>query len=175
MGSMVQGRAAPVTRHHDHTLHALRSIASLELAKGLIVLFAAIAILFLMHRDLWDVADGLLHLLHISPDGHFAQRFLDWADTLTQAKLWLVAGGALAYSILRFFEAYGLWYARAWAEWIALVSGSLYLPYEIYKVVHRQNLFHISVLLINLVIVFYMAYLLKAGKSPYGTPGENLT
>jgi uncharacterized membrane protein (DUF2068 family) len=175
MGSIAHGGTAHVTRHHDHTLHALRSIASLELAKGLIVLFAAISILFLMHRDLWDVADGLLHLLHISPDGHFAQRFLDWADTLTQAKLWLIAGGALAYSILRFFEAYGLWYARAWAEWIALVSGSLYLPYEIYKVIHRQNLFHISVLLINLVIVVYMAYLLKSGKSHYGIAGETLS
>jgi uncharacterized membrane protein (DUF2068 family) len=175
MGSIVHGRADSVPHAHDHTLQALRSIASLELAKGLVVLFAAIAILFFVHRDPWDIADGLLHLLHISPDGHFAQRFLDWADTLTEAKLWAVAGAALAYSILRFFEAYGLWYARAWAEWIALVSGSLYLPYEIYKLIHRQNLFHVTILLINLAIVLYMAYLLKTGKGLHGVPNEKLT
>jgi uncharacterized membrane protein (DUF2068 family) len=175
MGSTVHSRVAAAPHQHNHTLQALRGIATLELAKGLVVLLAAVAILFLMHKDPWDVADGLLHLLHISPDGHFAQRFLDWADTLTDTKLWAVAGAALAYSILRFFEAYGLWYARAWAEWIALISGSLYLPYEIYKLVHRQTLFHISVLVINLAIVLYMAYLLKTGKSIHRIPEEKLS
>lgn len=160
--------------HRDHTLQALRSIATLELAKGLVVLAAAIVILFFVRKDPWDLADGILHLLHISPDGHFAQRFLDWADTLTEAKLWAVAGVALAYSVLRFLEAYGLWYARAWAEWIALISGSLYLPYEIYKLIHRQSLFHVGVLLVNLAIVLYMAYLLKTGKGLHGVPMHEL-
>jgi len=174
MGSTAHGRAEAVPHQHDHTLQALRGIATLELAKGLVVLLAAIAVLFLVHQDPWDVADGLLHLLHISPDGHFAQRFLDWADTLTDAKLWAVAGTALAYSTLRFFEGYGLWHAKAWAEWIALISGSLYLPYEIYKLIHRQSLLHISVLAINVVIVVYMAYLLKTGKGIHGIPDEKL-
>jgi uncharacterized membrane protein (DUF2068 family) len=62
-------------------------------------------------------------------------------------------------------EAYGLWYARAWAEWIALISGAIYLPFEIYKVIHRQNLFHVSVLLINVAIVLYMVYELKSEES----------
>jgi uncharacterized membrane protein (DUF2068 family) len=62
-------------------------------------------------------------------------------------------------------EAYGLWNARAWAEWIALISGTIYLPFEIYKVIYRQNLFHISVLLINLAIVLYMVYELKTEDS----------
>lgn len=171
----MQSRAGAAPHPQDHTLQALRSIATFELAKGLVVLLAAIAVLFLVHQDPWDVADGLLHLLHISPDGHFAQKFLDWADTLTDAKLWAIAGVALAYSILRFLEAYGLWYARAWAEWIALISGSLYLPYEIFKLVHRQTLFHISVLVINLAIVFYMAYLLKTGKGIHGIREEKLS
>lgn len=175
MHSTVHSRTGSARQRRDHTLQALRGIATIELAKGLVVLFAAVVILFFVHRDPWDLADGLLHLLHISPDGHFAQLFLDWADTLTDAKLWAVAGAALAYSILRFLEAYGLWYARAWAEWIALISGSLYLPYEIYRLVHRQNLFHIAVLAINLAIVVYMAYLLKAGKGLHGIPGEELS
>jgi uncharacterized membrane protein (DUF2068 family) len=173
MGWTVHSRAEPAPHVRDHTLQALRSIATFELAKGLIVLLAAVAILFLVGRDPWDVADGVLRLLHISPDGHFAQKFLDWADTLTDAKLWAVAGAAAAYSILRFLEAYGLWYARAWAEWIALVSGSLYLPFEIYRLIHRQTLLHVSILLINLAIVLYMAYLLKTGKSLHGIPAES--
>ena len=174
MSWSAHSRAEFAPHEHDHTLQALRSIATFELAKGLVVVLAAVAVLFLVGQDPGDVADGLLRLLHISPDGHFAQVFLDWADTLTDAKLWAVAGGALAYSTLRFLEAYGLWYARAWAAWIALISGSLYLPYEIYKLIHRQSLLHVSVLVINLAIVIYMAYLLKTGKGIHRIPHKPL-
>jgi len=171
MGALEHHAIGPPPQGRNHTLQVLRSIATFELTKGMIVLFAAFAVVFLIHRaDPWDVADGLLHLLHISPDHHFAQAFLNWADTLTDAKLWAVAAAAAAYSILRFVEAYGLWYARAWAEWIALVSGSIYLPFEIYKLLHRQSLFHITVLVVNLAIVLYMAYLLLSGKSFHRVP-----
>jgi uncharacterized membrane protein (DUF2068 family) len=112
----------------------------------------------------------LLRLLHISPDHHFAQVFLDWADTLTEAKLWAVAAVAAAYSFLRFVEAYGLWCAKAWAEWIALVSGALYLPFEVYKLIHHPSLFHICVLLINLAVVLYMIYALKTDQSSVHQP-----
>lgn len=152
------------TRGRDRNLQALRAIASFELTKGLIVFFAALVVVFAVGRDPWDLADGMLRLLHISPDHHFAQLFLDWADTLTDAKLWTIAAVACVYAILRFAEAYGLWYARTWAEWVALISGSLYIPFEIYKLIHRQSLLHISVLVINVAIVLYMAYLLKTGK-----------
>jgi uncharacterized membrane protein (DUF2068 family) len=160
----VHNQAESVLHSHDHNLQALRAVASFELTKGLIVLLAAAGVLSAVGHDPWDRADGMLRLLHISPDHHFAQIFLDWADTLTDAKLWAIAAVAGVYSILRFVEAYGLWYARTWAEWIALISGSLYLPFEIYKLIHRASLFHISVFVINLVIVLYMAYLLKTGK-----------
>ena len=166
MSSIVHSKIAPADAKHGASLQVLRGIATLELAKGMIVLLAACGVLLLVRReDPWDIADGLLRLLHISPDHHFAQVFLDWADSLTSAKIWTVAAAALSYSILRFLEAYGLWYARAWAEWIALISGSLYLPFEIYKLIHKQNLFHISVFLVNVAIVLYMIYALKTGES----------
>lgn len=164
MNSIVHTKILTAHDRYRTNLQVLRGIATLEVTKGMIVLLAAIGILLMVRsEDPWDIADGLLRLLHISPDHHFAQVFLDWADSLTTAKLWTVAAAALAYSVLRFIEAYGLWYARAWAEWIALISGTLYLPFEIYKLIHKQSLFHVSVLLINLAVVFYMAYALKTG------------
>ena len=168
MSSIVHTKIVSACDKHDANLPVLRGIATLEVTKGMIVLLAAVGILLMVGReDPWDIADGLLKLLHISADHHFAQVFLDWADSLTTAKIWTVAAAALSYSVLRFIEAYGLWYARAWAEWIALVSGTLYLPFEIYKLIHKQNLFHVSVLLINLAVVFYMAYALKTGQNTH--------
>jgi uncharacterized membrane protein (DUF2068 family) len=166
MGSLAHVRLA--ANYHDHAAahrKVLRAVASLELAKGLVVLAAGMSVLLIVHRDTGDIADWCLRVLHISPDHHFAQVFLNWADTLTAQKLLAVAAVATIYAILRFIEAYGLWHARAWAEWIALISGGLYLPFEIYKLIHRVNLFHASVFAINVAVVVYMAFLLMTGRS----------
>ena len=137
-------------------LQALRTIALMEFAKGIAVLAAAVSLYWV---DPTDVVGNFLDFLHISPDHHLAQLLLRSADVLSNAHMWFVILIACTYSGLRFAEAYGLWSARAWAEWIALVSGALYIPFEVYKLAHRVNLLHGSILLINLAVVAYMFYL----------------
>ena len=170
MSSVANSKEEVMEHEHPAQLRVLRGIATFDLGKGLIVLLAAMGVFLLMQHDPWDVAGSFLRLLHISPDHHFAQEFLDWADNLTDEKLLAVIAGASAYSILRFAEAYGLWFARTWAEWIALVSGSLYLPFEIYKLFHRVTAFHVGVLSLNIAIVFFMAYILWTGGSLHHVP-----
>jgi len=140
-------------------LKALRAVASVEFLKGMAVLLAGFGMLSLVHRDAWDVAESFLEWLHISPEEHYAQVFLNLADQITDAKLWTVAIGAVAYSALRFVEAYGLWKARAWAEWLALISGAFYLPFEMIELARRPDWIRLSIFLINLAVVLYMAFL----------------
>lgn len=153
--SKVQHRTAARHRHAA----GLRAVASLELTKGLVVLLLGFGAVSLVHKDAWDVAETVLRFLHVNPDHHYAQVFLNLADNLTDGKLWALAAGATAYSIVRFVEAYGLWRERTWAEWFALISGALYVPFEGYELIRRPTLIHLAVLLINLGIVFYMLYL----------------
>jgi uncharacterized membrane protein (DUF2068 family) len=124
-----------------------------------VVLLAGFGVLSLVHRDAWDVAESFLEWLHISPEAHYAQVFLNLADQVTDTKLWAVAIGALTYSTLRFFEAYGLWRERAWAEWLALISGAIYLPFEIYELIRRPDWVRLGIFLVNLAVVLYMVYL----------------
>lgn len=150
---------AKAAEHHRRRA-ALRAVASLELAKGVVVLLLGFGAVSLVHKDAWDVAEAMLHFLRVNPDHHhYAQVFLNLADNVTDAKLWALAAGATAYSIVRFIEAYGLWRARTWAEWFALISGALYVPFEAYELARRATPVHLAVLLINLGIVFYMLYL----------------
>lgn len=150
-------------------LKALRAVASVEFLKGLVVLLAGFGVLSLVHRDAWDVAESFLEWLHISPDTHYAQVFLNLADQLTDTKLWAVAIGALTYSALRFAEAYGLWRARAWAEWLALVSGAVYLPFEIFELARRPDWIRAAILLVNLAVVLYMAFLRLQARGRFRT------
>jgi len=149
----------PSKDSYTRQLRALRAVASVEFLKGLVVLLAGFGVLSLVHRDAWVVAESFLVWLHMSPETHYARVFLNLADQVTDAKVWAVAVGALAYSSLRFAESYGLWRERPWAEWLALVSGGIYLPFEIYELARKPDWVRLSILLINLAVVIYMAYL----------------
>jgi len=140
-------------------LPVLRLVASFEMAKGLVVLLAAVGLLSLAHRDVWDVSGSLLRLLHIHHTHHYWEVFLRLADRVRDEKLWLVAVGCILYSSLRFVEAFGLWWARPWAEWVAFVSGAVYLPFEIYELARRVTAVRAAILTVNLAIVLYMLFL----------------
>lgn len=137
----------------------MRAVASVEFFKGLIVLLAGFGVLSLVHRDAWDVAESFLQWLKVDPDTRYAQVFLNLADQVTDTRLWAVALGAAAYSTLRFAEAYGLWRERAWAEWLAMISGAIYLPFEVYEFARRPDWIRFVILAVNLAVVLYMVYL----------------
>jgi len=144
--------------------NALRLVASFEFIKGAFVLLIGIAALLLVHQDAWVIAESLLALLHISTDRHSAQVFLDFADNITDARLWTAAQLAFAYSALRFTEAYGLWKQRTWAEWIAFISGTLFLPFEIRALIRGVTIARSLLFAVNVAIVFYMLFLLREGR-----------
>ncbi len=146
--------------HHRRQRHVLRAVASFECFKGIAVLLMGIAAIYLLHKDTWVIAERLLARLHISTDNHWALRFLDFADSITDARLWDAAGIAFAYAGLRFTEAYGLWKGRTWAEWVASVSGTLLLPVEIRDLFRGVTIVRIVLLIGNVAIVLYMLYVI---------------
>ena len=123
--------------------------------------FCALA---LVHKDVWLYAESLLALLHVSTDRHSAQIFLDFADNVTDARLWAAAQIAFAYAGLRFTEAYGLWNARTWAEWVAFISGSLLLPLEVRELVRGVTLLRSALFIVNLAVVLYMLYVIISNR-----------
>ncbi len=142
----------------------LRAVALFEFVKGIFVVAMGVCAIALLHRDAWLIAESLLTLLHVNTDTRAAQLFLDFADSVTDARLWAAARIAFAYAALRFIEAYGLWKGRQWAEWIALVSGCLLLPVEIRELFRGLNLFRSTLFLGNLGVVFYMLYVILANR-----------
>ncbi len=136
----------------------LRTIATIELIKGLFVLLVALALLHNLHKDLGEAAENLVRDLHLNPEGHYGRLFVAAVEQLDDGKVWAIASVALGYSTMRFVEAYGLWTRRVWAEWFALISGAVYIPFEIYEVIVRNTWLAWVFLLVNLLIVGYVAY-----------------
>lgn len=150
-------RRPPIAVDEKNTA-GLRTIALLEAAKGLLVLMLGFGLLTLLHKDVEEVAENLLFHMHINTEHRLGQAVLHAAAKMTDTRLWAITAGAVAYSVVRFIEAWGLWNRRVWAEWFALLSGAMYLPLEIGKLIERPNGLHWALLLTNVVIVLYMLY-----------------
>ena len=151
---------ATTTNHHRSQRRVLRAVAALEFSKGIFVVAMGICAIWLYHHDVWQIAEDILSRLHISTDHRSAQIFLDFADSVTDARLWAAARFAFAYAALRFTEAYGLWKERTWAEWVAFVSGTLLLPLEIKELFRGITFFRCALLIGNVAIVLYMLYVI---------------
>jgi uncharacterized membrane protein (DUF2068 family) len=151
---------APIRRHpvvHDpEHIKGLRTVATIEFTKGMVVVLAGLGLLSMRHRNIWGVAESLLEFLHVSPHHHYVGVFIDLISRISDIRLWKVALVASIYVIVRFVEAYGLWYALPWAEWMAAITGGIYIPFEASDLIRRATWLRLCVLLINSLIVFYM-------------------
>lgn len=149
---------------HARQRHVIQAVAAFEFSKGIFVVLMGFCALALVHKDVWLIAESLLALFHISTDRHSAQVFLDFADNVTDARLWAAARIAFTYAALRFIEAYGLWRLRTWAEWVALISGTLMLPLEIRELLRGLTLLRCGLFVGNLAIVAYMLYIILSNR-----------
>jgi uncharacterized membrane protein (DUF2068 family) len=133
----------------------------------------ALALLRLVHRDIGELAATLLDKLHVPPGASLATYILQGADAVTPEKIKGLIGFAALYSTIRFVEGYGLWLARIWAEWFAIISGTVYLPWEVYEVIRRVTWLHCGVLVINIAIVLYMLSLRLRATHHFTGPAEH--
>jgi len=143
----------------------LRVVAAFEAMKGVLVLLAGGGLLAFIHTDLHQFAVHLVRVLHLNPARHYPNIFIDAASRVTDLQLWMLALSALLYTAVRFVEAYGLWKQMQWAEWFGLLSGGIYIPVEIFEVSRDVTWPRVTVLLVNLGVVGYLANLLiKSGR-----------
>jgi uncharacterized membrane protein (DUF2068 family) len=138
----------------------LRTVATIEFSKGVLVIGAALGFIEIIRKniDLEDAAQNLLYFLHIDPDRRLSHAFVDMAGKIMDANVVTVLAIAFVYSTLRFIESYGLWRQRVWAEWLAIISGAVYLPFELYNLIRRPTVAHWIILLINIAVVLYVAW-----------------
>lgn len=144
-------------KHPLAACRTLRAIAAFEALKGVAALVVVIGVVDLLHHDVRHLVVALIGQFHLSPDGHYASLLLHYAALLPGANLRALVLLALGYIALRWLEAWGLWFDRAWAEWLAALSGGIYVPFELAHCIHHCTLISCGVLVVNLGIVAFMA------------------
>jgi uncharacterized membrane protein (DUF2068 family) len=139
----------------------LRAIAAYEAVKGITAIAAGVGLLGLLQHGLRQVATALIGHIGLDPGAHYPSVVLHAVDALRDANLRSLALAAFAYALVRLLEAYGLWHDRVWGEWLAVLSGALYVPFEVRHLIHRPTAAAAVVIAANLAIVAFLAWQLS--------------
>jgi uncharacterized membrane protein (DUF2068 family) len=145
----------------------LRMVAAVEATKGMLVLAVGAGLFSLVHRDVQAAAEHVVRALHLNPASHTPRIFLDLAESLDSSRLRLLALGATAYATLHLVQAWGLWLGKRWAEWFTVVALAIYIPVELYELSKGFGWVKLGLLVVNLVIVAYVARVLWRTKRDF--------
>ncbi len=152
----------------QHPPVTLRALGAFEAAKGALALAAACGILSLRHTDLHAAADTFLLNHGIDPERHYTRLFIESIARATHQDVGPIVAFCVIYGLIRIAEGYGLWQGRHWAEWFAVISAGLYLPFEVRHFAHRVSLLSGGLVLVNVALVIYLARLLKQQRARTG-------
>ena len=141
---------------------SLKTIACLKVLRGSIAITIGVS-LFLVYRrsEAFSWIDHPI-LGGIASNDPFLQMVFAWLGSFNQAQILSIAVLACLMGALRWVEAGGIWFNQSWAQWLAVFSGFIYIPFEINELIHRFSWLMVVILFINTLIVAYLLYVLYA-------------
>jgi uncharacterized membrane protein (DUF2068 family) len=98
--------------------------------------------------------------------------FIQHALTLNSRIITWLALGLAAYAVIELIEGTGLWLAKRWGEYFAVIATSAGLPYEIYDLTAKVTALRVAAFVINLTLVLYLViakrlFGVRGGKRAY--------
>src|SRR6266567_1743306 len=139
----------------------LRLIAIERSLRGLLLLAAGTYLLFHLSTDFGQLAERVVRSIDIDPRQHFFRRIVTRLHRLRAHQLRIVGLAALGYGLLELSEGVGLWLDQIWAEYLTVIATSLLIPFELYELAARPSLWKAGGILVNVVIVIYLASALR--------------
>jgi uncharacterized membrane protein (DUF2068 family) len=132
------------------------AIAVLKLIKGLLLLMVGVGVLWL-HRDSSTAFRQWAEALQVNVHSRVIQHWLVEIGLVKQRDLALIATTTITYSGLLLTEGIGLLMEKVWAEYMTTFITATFIPIEIYELVRHATVARVCLLLINIVVVAYLA------------------
>jgi uncharacterized membrane protein (DUF2068 family) len=143
-------------------------IIVIKLLKGGLALLLAFGVYKLAGRDLSNLFDQMLRMIHLDPENRFLSDIADKLDKITPSNVRWVATGTFFYSLFSLVEGVGLIFRVPWAGWMAIGESAFFIPIEIFELAHRHELvrrgelhagfaWKLTIILgLNILIVWYL-------------------
>lgn len=140
---------------------SLKAIATLKALRGCIALVIGI---FLVQTS--QNSKGLVWIKHptlraLSESDPFLQQLVKFFTEFSQTQILHLGLLTICLGILRWVEAGGIWANKSWAQWIAVLTGFVYIPFEINALTLKFSWVMVLILIINLFVVIYLLSILS--------------
>ena len=158
----------PHLRYKDQTPKdrdiTITVIALFKFLKGIILIIIGIKLLSLLNRDVGDWAMDFVNRHGIDAENKFVHSILEKLDGIGNTQLMTMGIGSFVYSTLLMTEGVGLWMEKRWAEFLTVIATSLLLPVELFEIYEKFTFVRLTILIVNLLIVWYLITRLKDEK-----------
>ena len=138
----------------------LKVIAFFKAIRGLIAFLLGIALLIGVRYGVMDSISSLPIFDQTLSEDASVTKLLLWFDTTTDNQLVFIAAGMLGYALLRWIEAAGIWLNKTWAEYLAVLTGFIYLTIEALEFVRKPSIAISIIFAVNLLVVMYLCRVL---------------
>lgn len=129
--------------------------------RGSLVFILGVALLARSH-SIVNLVRGWVAQLDVNPERRLIPRvmvtILRPVGQFSTRTVVIIGVGALLFGALELTEAVGLARRRRWAEYLTVIAGCIGVPFEVTEVMQRQTPIRVSILLINIAIVIYLAW-----------------
>jgi uncharacterized membrane protein (DUF2068 family) len=136
-------------------------IGIFKLAKGIGLLILGVGLLKLLHRDVAASVTRWIELLRLDPENRHIHAAIARVFRITPNQLKELSAGTFIYAGVFLTEGTGLLMRKHWAEYLTVISTSLFVPLEVYEVYHRFTWLRVTVLILNVATVWYLAARIK--------------
>jgi uncharacterized membrane protein (DUF2068 family) len=139
----------------------LRVIAIERCLRGLLLLAAGVYLLFHLNTDFGRLAERIMRSVDVDPRQHLLHRLVTRLHSLRARELRIAGIAALGYGGLELVEGVGLWLDQLWAEYLTVIATTLLIPFELYELARHPTVWKAGGILINVLIVIYLARALR--------------
>lgn len=145
---------------HPHN-KGLITIGIFKLLKAVFFVAMGLGALHFIAADLSETVHQVTAALRFDPDSRFVDMVQEKADEVTDRQLRIVSVGTFSYAGVALTEGVGLLLEQTWAEYLTLIIGIAFLPWEGFELLRRATMWRASVMLINLAIVAYLLWFVR--------------
>lgn len=135
----------------------LKFIIIYKTVLGAIGTVIAINYLELVDKDLVNIVTRFAKRYHLDMDSEILRAVVKQAGTISIHTATVFMALILLLGLLNLVEAVGLHWRRRWAEWLTVFATGAFIPFEAYKAVHHASIVKSIILILNAVIVYYLA------------------
>jgi uncharacterized membrane protein (DUF2068 family) len=114
-----------------------------------------------LHRDVAASLTHWIEVFRLDPENRHIHAAIARVFRITPNQLKELSAGTFIYAGVFLTEGTGLLMRKHWAEYLTVISTSLFVPLEVYEVYHRFTRLRLSVLILNVATVWYLAARIK--------------